>query len=79
MAALLFLLAVDPFAAEFLGQVRGDGFAFAVRIGRQIDGVGRLGQLFQPGENLFFAGDDDVLGREIVIDIDARATSWADP
>ncbi len=73
-----FLLAVDRVAAEFLGQVSGDGFAFAVRVRRQIDGVGRLRQLLQPGDNLLFAGNDDVLGRRNRCRDRRRATSWAD-
>ena len=66
---LLFLGAVG---IEFIGQMRGDGFAFAVRVRRQKDVVGRLRQLLQPGENLLFARDDDVFGIEFVLDIDAQ-------
>ena len=51
----------------------GDGFAFAVRVRRQVDGVRGRGQLLQLGENFFFAGDDDVLGLEVVCDIDAES------
>ncbi len=50
----------------------GDGFAFAVRIGRKIDGVGGAGQLLEVGDDLFLAGDDFIDGGEIVIDIDAE-------
>jgi len=43
--------------AELAGKVPGDGFAFAIRVGRQVDCVGILGKLLQPGQNLFFSGD----------------------
>ena len=59
--------------AEFFGQMRSDGFAFAVRVRRQVDVVRRLRQLLQLGENLLFAGDDDVFGIEIVVDIDTQS------
>ena len=71
-ALLALLLAIDRVAAEFFGQVRGHGFAFAVGVGRQIDGIGRLRQLLQPGDDLLLAGNDHVLGREIVVEIDAE-------
>ena len=60
-------------AAELFGEMGGDGFAFAVRIGRKVDGIGGAGQLFEMGDHLLFAGDDLVLGGEIVVDIDAEA------
>ena len=53
--------------------MRGDGFAFAVRVRRQIDLVGGERQLLQLGQNLFFAGNDNVLGQEPVFDIDTEA------
>ena len=63
-----------PFAVfvEFERQMGGNGFAFAVRVRRQVNGVGRGCQLLQLGDNLFFAGDDDVIGLEVVLDIDAQ-------
>ena len=51
----------------------GDGFAFAIRVRRKVDGVGQEGQLLQLGEDLFFSGDDDVFGIEIVFDVDTEA------
>ncbi len=71
-ALLARLLAIDAVAAEFFGQVGGNGLAFAVRVRRQVDGIRRLRQLLQLGDNLFLAGDDDVLGGEIVVEIDAE-------
>ena len=68
---LLFLLALVS-VAQFLGQVPGDGFAFAVRVRRQIDVVRGQGQLLQLGENFLLAGNDDVFRLEIVVDIDAQ-------
>ena len=67
---LLFLLGLS--VAQFLGQVPGDGFAFAVRVRRQIDVVRGQGQLLQLGENLLLAGNDDVFRLEFVVDIDAQ-------
>ena len=58
--------------AELFGQVRGDGFALAVRIGCEVDRIGRLRQLLQLGENFLFAGNDDVFGVEVILDIDAQ-------
>ena len=57
---------------QFFGKVRGNGFAFAVRIRRQVDRVHSACQLLQLGNDLFLAGNDDVLGIEIVIDVDAQ-------
>ena len=50
-----------------------NGLAFAVRVRRQIDGVGGGRQLLQLGHNLFFAGDDDVIRLEAVGDIDTQS------
>ena len=69
---LLLLLAVDAVAAEFFGQVGGDGFALAVRVRRQIDGIRRLRQLLQLGDDFFLARNDDVLGLEVVVEIDTQ-------
>ena len=46
--------------------MRGDGLAFAVRVRRQKDEVGSGGKLLELGDNFFFAGDDDVIGLEVV-------------
>ena len=52
--------------------MRGNGLAFAVRVRRQVDGIGGGGELLQLGDNFFLAGNDDVVGLEIVFDIDAQ-------
>ena len=51
----------------------GDGFAFAIRVRSEVDVVGREGQLLQLGQDFFFSRNDDVLGFEIVFDVDAQA------
>ena len=48
----------------------GNGFSFAIRVGREVDGVHAQGQLLQPGDNFLFAGNDNVFGLEVVLDID---------
>src|SRR6185312_2889290 len=67
-----FLLAVDGVAAEFFSQMGGDRFAFAVRVRRQEYGISRLRQLLQLGNDLLFAGNDNVFGGELVFKIDAQ-------
>ena len=62
-----------PFPIEFESQMSGDGLAFAVRVRREIDGVGRGRQLLQLGHNFFFAGDDDVVGLEIVLNVHTQS------
>ena len=54
---------------EFKRQMRGDSFALAVRVRGEIDRIRRQRQLFQLGDNFFFAGDDDVIRLEPVGDI----------
>src|SRR5271165_1560539 len=68
-AALLFL-AVNAIAAKLFGEVSRDSFSLAVRVRRQVDGVRRLRQLLQSGNDLFLARDNHVLGREVVLEID---------
>ena len=70
--AFLLFLAIDTVAAELFGQVSGNGLAFAIRVRRQVDGIRGLGQLLQLGDNFLLAGDDDVLGLEVVVEIDAQ-------
>src|SRR5579862_1083639 len=59
--------------SEFIRQVRRDGFAFTVRVRREIDGIGGGSKLFQLGDNFFFAGNDNVVGRKIVVDIHTQS------
>ena len=64
-----------PFAPlpNSIGQMGGDGFAFAVRVRRQIDRVSGLCQLLQLGEDFFFARNDDVFGLEVVVHIHTQS------
>ena len=57
---------------QFFGKMRGNGFAFAVRVRGEIDRVHADSELLQLGDDLLFTGNDDVLGIEIVIDVDAQ-------
>src|ERR1700686_2475853 len=68
---LLRLLGFFRFASprEFPRQVERNRLALAIRVRRQIDRVRRGRQLFQLGHNFLFAGDDDVVRLEVVLDI----------
>src|SRR6516162_2642180 len=66
----LLLPAIYPVSTEFFGKVRSDGLALAVRVRRQVDSVGRLRQLLELGDNLLLAGNNDVLSRKVVVNID---------
>ena len=68
---LFFLLALVPIA-QFFGEMPRDGFAFAVRVRREINAVGGKSQLLQLGENFFFAGNDNVFSFELIVDVDAQ-------
>ena len=59
--------------AQLVSQVSSDGFAFAVRVRRQINHVRRTCQLLQPGDNFFFPRDNDVFGVEIILDVDTKS------
>src|SRR5271155_3924106 len=72
-SALLSLFFLARLFSEFVGEMRGYGFAFAIGIGRKVDVVGRKGKLFELGKYLLFPGNDDILGFEIVFDIDTEA------
>ena len=58
-----------------VGQMPADGFAFAVRVGRQQNAVGVLGLTFEFLDELFLAFDADVLGRIAVLHINAQLGS----
>ena len=51
-----------------LDQVPRDGLPFPVRVGREIDGVGRGGRLLELRDNLSFVGHHRILGLEPVFD-----------
>ena len=53
--------------------MRCDGLAFAVRVRRQIDRIHRSRQLFQLGQNFFFARDDDVVGLKLLARVHAQS------
>ena len=55
-----------------LGHVPGDGLALAIEVGGEEDGVGPLGGLLDVGDLLAAIVADDVLGREVVVDVDAE-------
>ena len=57
---------------ELLGDVPGDGLAFAIGVGRQQHALGPLGRALDLGEHLLLAVDDLVLGLEVVLDVDAH-------
>ena len=61
-------------AADHLAQMPGDGLAFAVAVGGEIDvaGAGRGGGEFP--HHLFLAGDDLVVGGPAVVRVHAHAT-----
>ena len=64
--AVFFLLSA---ITQLFSQMRGYGFAFAVRVRGQINRDGSFGQLFQLGHNFLFAGNDDVLGGKVAFDV----------
>jgi hypothetical protein len=66
--AFFLLAAID----ELFRQVRGNGFAFAVRVRRQINRSRAFGQLLELGHDLFFSRDDVVVGGEVAFEIDAQ-------
>ena len=58
--------------AELVGDVPGDGLALAIGVGREVDGRRGLCRLLELGERLGLALDGDVLGLEVVLDVDAE-------
>ena len=51
----------------------GDSFAFAIRVGREVDPI-RIprGEILQFGHHVFFPWNDDVRGLEVVLNVDAK-------
>ena len=54
-------------------QMPGDGLPLSVQVGREIDGIGFLGQATKLIDDLLFAGQDFVLRLPAVLGIDAHA------
>src|ERR1051326_6464489 len=63
---LLGFLFPSAVSIKFAGKMGGDGLALTIRVGREIDGIGRRSQLLQFGNYFFFAWDDNVICLEIV-------------
>ena len=63
------LVGVQP---QNVGQMPADRLAFAVRVGGEKDAVGVLGLALELLDELFLALDADVLGRVIVLHINAK-------
>ena len=59
--------------SELVGDVPRDRLALAVGVGRQVDVVGLLGLRLDFLEHLRLAGDDVVLGLEVVVDGDPES------
>ena len=53
--------------AQNVRQVPGYGFALAIRVGREVNGLGSLGFLADAREDLSAPANGDVFGLEIVI------------
>ncbi|MPM72290.1 hypothetical protein SDC9_119263 [bioreactor metagenome] len=60
------------FLAQHLPEVPGDGLPFAVRVGREVDFDGLFGGGLQVGDGPGAARTGDVLGGEVMFDIDAE-------
>src|SRR6266851_4733719 len=58
--------------ADALGDMPSDCLAFAVRVAREVDVVFILGGALDFADYLLFSLDNDVLGGEVVLDIDAQ-------
>jgi len=66
------LLVLGAAVAEFPGQVPCNRFALTVRVRSQVDCVGALGKLLQPGQNLFFSGDNLVFSLKIIFNVNTK-------
>ena len=56
-----------------VGEVPGDGFAFAVQVGGEVDFGGVFGGGFEFGDQLFAGVEDGVGGGEGMLDVDVEA------
>ena len=61
--------------AQNVSQMPADGFAFAVRVGREKHAVGVFGFAFQLLDELFLAFDADVLRGIVMLHVDAQLRS----
>jgi len=66
---LLVFLCIDD-----VGDMPGDGFSFAVRVGRQVNVFGVFGRFFQIRDGFLFGFDDVIGGLKILFQIDAQRT-----
>ncbi len=73
LGSLLPFLFLARVFAKFVGKMGGDSFAFAIRIRRKVDVVGRKRQFLQLGQDLLLSRNDDVFGFEIAFDVDPQA------
>jgi hypothetical protein len=69
---LLFLFAFGV-VAQLFRQMRCNGFALAIRIGREVDRIHPQRKLLQAGDHFLFARNDDVFGLEVVLDVDPES------
>ena len=62
--------------AQRRDQVPGDGLAFAVRVGREQDRLGRARLVLQSLDDVLAVLGDDVLRAKLVFDVDAEFALW---
>ena len=55
--------------AQHVGQVPGDGLAFAVRVSREIDFAGGFGFLADLAQDFATSANGDVLGFKVIVHI----------
>jgi hypothetical protein len=74
------LVELDPlgiFELEDLREMPCDRFAFAIRVGREVDFAGRFRRRFELLDDVALAFDRQVAGSEIMVDVDALTTKRA--
>ena len=57
---------------EFVRQMPGNGFAFAVRVCCEKDFIGILRFFFERADDIAFAADIDIMRRKVILDINAE-------
>jgi hypothetical protein len=60
------------FFLEHFGRMPGNGFAFAIRVGGQVDFSGVAGGGLKVFDHFLFAGDGAIFRLEAILDIDAH-------